>query len=74
MTTGDDAAGVATVEAYTVMHDRDGRPQQAIAATLRQDGRRAWGVSLELDVATALTEGEWVGREVRLDPSGGLHV
>ena len=40
-----DAAGPATIEAYTVMHARDGAPEQAIAACLLADGRRAWGTS-----------------------------
>ena len=41
----DDAAGPATIEAYTVMHGRDGQPEQAIATCLLADGRRAWGLS-----------------------------
>ena len=42
-----DAAGPATIEAYTVMHSRDGEPETAIAACLLADGRRAWGTSTE---------------------------
>ena len=38
-----DAAGTATIEAYTVMHSRDGVPETAIASCLLPDGRRAWG-------------------------------
>ena len=37
---GEDAAGAATIEAYTVMHGRDGSPEQAIATCLLDDGRR----------------------------------
>ena len=54
-----------TVEGYTVMHDRDGAPEQAIAACLLADGRRAWGTSTDA-AATALCDGEWVGRTVDL--------
>ena len=36
------AAAPATVEAYTVMHDRGGTPELAIAACRLRDGRRAW--------------------------------
>ena len=43
-----DAAGRATIEAYTVMHSRDGEPETAIAACLLADGRRAWGTSTEM--------------------------
>jgi len=67
-----DAAGPATVEAYTVMHSRDGLPETAIASCLLADGRRAWGMSSDPAVATAMCEGEWVGRAVALDESGTL--
>ena len=46
---------------YTVMHGRDGSPEQAIATCLLDDGRRAWGLSTEPGVMEPLTEGEWVG-------------
>jgi acetyl-CoA C-acetyltransferase len=61
---GNDAAGKATVEAYTVMHDRDGVPETAFAAVLLADGRRAWATSRRSDITAALCEGEWVGRSV----------
>ncbi len=70
---GDAAAGTVTVEAYSVMHDRDGAPEIAYAACLLPDGRRAWGRSPDPDVAKAMCAGEWVGRSVRLDPVGDLH-
>jgi acetyl-CoA C-acetyltransferase len=71
---GDAAAGPGTIEAYTVMFERGGAPQQAIAACALADGRRAWATSDDVGTATAMTEGEWVGRPVRIDPAGGLHV
>lgn len=69
-----DAAGFATVEAYTVMHDRDGRPEQTIAACLLADGRRAWGTSGDRELGTAMTDGEWVGSTVELEASGTLRL
>ncbi len=69
-----DAAGSATVEAYTVMFDRVGSPERSIAACLLDDGRRAWGTSDAHDVTTAMCDGEWVGRSVELDTNGDLHV
>jgi acetyl-CoA C-acetyltransferase len=68
------AAGPATIEAYTVMHGRDGEPEQAIAACLLDDGRRAWGISDEASVRSALLAGEWVGEPATLDADGGLHL
>jgi acetyl-CoA C-acetyltransferase len=69
-----DAAGAATVEAYTVMHDRDGSPELGIATCLIPDGRRAWGTTTDAGLLAALLEGEWVGRAVELDAEGLLHA
>ncbi len=69
---GDDAAGPATIEAYTVMHGRDGAPEQAIATCLLDDGRRAWGLSSDPDLMGALLAGEWVGHRVTLSATGEL--
>lgn len=67
-----EAAGPATIEAYTVMFSREGEPERAIAACLLADGRRAWGDSLDPALASAMCEGEWVGRAVELDEEGHL--
>ncbi|MEY2552228.1 MAG: acetyl-CoA C-acetyltransferase [Ilumatobacteraceae bacterium] len=69
-----EAAGPATIEAYTVMHSREGEPETAIAACLLADGRRAWGTSTDPALATAMCGGEWVGRSTRLNDAGALHV
>ncbi len=67
-----DAAGSATIEAYTVMFSRAGEPEQALAACLLADGRRAWGTSGDAGLAAAMSAGEWVGRAAQLDPDGVL--
>jgi acetyl-CoA C-acetyltransferase len=64
------ASGPATIEAYTVMHDRNGEPERAIVSCLLSDGRRAWGISDESEVTSALLEGEWVGTATELSVSG----
>ncbi len=69
-----EASGPATVEAYTVMHDRDGAPERALATCLLDDGRRAWGESADADVMAAMCVDEWVGRAVELDAEGTLRV
>jgi acetyl-CoA C-acetyltransferase len=66
------SAGKATIEAFTVMHDRDGQPETAIAATLLKDSRRAWATSSDPQVAKALCTGEWVGQQITLDSTGTL--
>ncbi len=67
-----DAAGPATIEAYTVLHDRAGAPERAFAACLLPDGRRAWASSDDPQVTSALCDGEWVGAAVVLDGAGHL--
>ena len=67
-----DAAGSATIEAYTVMFTREGAPETALAACLLADGRRAWGTSSDAALAAAMCEGEWVGRAAELDAEGTL--
>ena len=67
-----DAAGAATIEAYTVMHSRDGVPETVYAACLLADGRRAWGTSADVALAAAMCNGEWVGRAATLAPDGTI--
>ena len=69
---GDDAAGEATIEAYTVMHDRDGAPERLIASVLRPDARRAWVSSTDSAIAASFAKGEHVGDRVTLRTSGEL--
>ena len=69
-----DAAGTATVEAYTVMFSRDGEPEQPLASCLLADGRRAWGSSTDAATAAAMCDGEWVGTTVTLTADGTLHL
>jgi acetyl-CoA C-acetyltransferase len=72
LATPHEAAGPATIEAYSVMHDRDGQPETAIAACLLADGRRAWGTSKDIALAASMCVGEWVGRSVELTDDGTL--
>jgi acetyl-CoA C-acetyltransferase len=74
LASAEDAAGAATIEAFTVMHGRDGSPEQAIATCLLADGRRAWGLSTDSDVMSALREGEWVGYQSTLSATGELRL
>ena len=67
-----DAAGAATIEAFTVMHGRDGEPETAYAACLLADGRRAWGRSTDPSTVHAMTDGEWVGVSARLGDDATL--
>ena len=72
--TAEEAAGPATIEVYTVMHDRDGNPEIAFAACLLDDGRRAWGRSTDRTLAAAMCDDEWIGRAVTLATDGTLTI
>jgi acetyl-CoA C-acetyltransferase len=69
---GKDAAGTYEVEAYSVMHDRDGNPTTVRAALLNKHGARAWGVSEDDALAADFTQNEWVGKTVKRDEHGAL--
>jgi acetyl-CoA C-acetyltransferase len=69
-----DAAGDVTVEAYSVMHDREGNPERSILSCLLDDGRRAWGETSDVAAGRDMCTNEWVGKRVRLDASGNLLV
>ena len=59
--------GAVTVEAYTVVHDRDGRPDNGIVACRTPDGGRVWGLTGDEDVLDAMCREELVGA------GGALH-
>ena len=69
-----EAAGRATIEAYTVMFDRDQQPARAIAACRLADGRRAWGTSTDAAITAAMCDGEWVDVGVDLDDEGTVRL
>jgi len=68
----EDYDGEATIETWTVMHSREGEPENGIAAALLDDGRRTWGTTQDADVLKAMTVEDFIGRPVRLDGNGGL--
>lgn len=69
----DDHAGPVTVEAWTVMHERDGSRSRAHAACLTAGGERCWGVTDDADVMERMTSGEdLVGTAARVDEEGRL--
>jgi acetyl-CoA C-acetyltransferase len=68
----EDYEGAVAIEAYVVMHDRDGEPQNALAAALTPDGRRTWGSTADATVMKAMTEEEFVGRAADLTGDGTL--
>lgn len=54
--------GPVTIEAYTVMHDRDGAPRHGIASALTPGGERTWTTTDEPASVAAMTQSDWCGR------------
>ena len=69
-----EAKGAATVEAYSVMHDRNGSVEKVRATVLLADGRRAWATSDNTQLGTDMCDNEWVGKTVTLDETGAISV
>ena len=68
-----DHVGPVTLEASTVMHDREG-PTHALFAGLIADGRRVWGRSSDDAVMKAAMTTELAGSAADLDADGGIHL
>jgi len=58
--------GSATIETYTVMHDREGAPERGFAACLTPAGTRAWAATSDPDLMKAMTVEEFCGRPVTI--------
>ena len=58
-----------------MVHGRDGEPERVLAATLLDDGRRAWAFADDADTVAEMRSGaEQIGRSVKVDPDGHLHL
>jgi acetyl-CoA C-acetyltransferase len=73
----DDADGPATIETYTVIHDRDGQPQRGIVIGRLDDGRRfIANTPGDLGLLDSITAREFVGERgaVRHDASTNTNM
>jgi acetyl-CoA C-acetyltransferase len=62
----------ATIEAYSVMHDRDGAPAVVRAALLTKNDQRVWAVTNDPQTAHHMCHGEWVGTSAHVSADGTL--
>ncbi|HVM06842.1 MAG TPA: acetyl-CoA acetyltransferase [Acidimicrobiales bacterium] len=69
-----DHVGDANVEAYTVMHDRDGNRLQGLCSLLLDDGRRTLATTSDADLMREMVEGDIVGRRADVDAAGHFSV
>jgi len=67
--TGADAAGEATVDAFTVIHDREQGPLRVPVIATRPDGRRVCAVVEDAAFAAEVSGGMLVGRRVDVRPT-----
>jgi acetyl-CoA C-acetyltransferase len=70
----EDPDGHAAVEAWTVMHDREGAPETGIVVGLLEDGRRAWGVTSEPALVKGMVTEDLAGRRVALRSDGAFDI
>ena len=66
--------GAATVETYTVMHDRDGNPELFIAACRTPNDDRAWGISRAADLAQHAVTHDLMGHACQLAADGTINI
>jgi len=66
----DEWDGPVEVESYTVMHGRDGEPENAVVAALLPDGRRTWGSSTDADVMTSMLSENTISRAGHVSADG----
>lgn len=66
--------GPATVEATSVVFERDGAPSVAIISAITLDGRRALANSRDADAMLAMTKEPWEGRAVELATDGSANT
>jgi acetyl-CoA C-acetyltransferase len=66
--------GPATVETYTVVHDRDGAPERGIVLCRTPAGARAWGITTERAELDGLLAGDPLGATARLGAGGSFRL
>lgn len=66
--------GDVTIESYTVMHERDGSPSNAIVACLLPSGERTWAASTDADLMAVMVTEEVCGRAGKVDGEGQVRL
>lgn len=66
--------GPGRLESWTVVHDRDGQPERAIAAVLTPEGARTFAGTTEGDLVDRLAVEDVAGAAVAVRGDGGLQL
>lgn len=70
----EDYAGPATIEAWTVMHERDGSIGRTHAVARTPDDVRVWAVTGDADVGASLEADDPIGWTVTIGPDSELRI
>lgn len=70
----DSYEGPASVETWTVMHDRSNEPERYLGSCLTPEGRRVWATSADPELMATATCGDIGGRPAALDTDGTIHL
>ena len=68
-----DHVGPATIETWTVTHERDGSMAKAICACRTPDGARTWAASSDPDVMARFEREDVTGVQVTIDADHVAH-
>jgi acetyl-CoA C-acetyltransferase len=66
--------GPVDVESWTVLHGRDGTPENGFIVGLLADGRRAWGITQDPAVLQTMLTEELAGRKFDVKPDGAFEL
>jgi acetyl-CoA C-acetyltransferase len=66
--------GPIDIESWTVLHGRDGGPENGFVVGLLADGQRAWGITQDADQLRVLVTEELAGRRAQLRPDGAFDL
>jgi acetyl-CoA C-acetyltransferase len=66
--------GAAEVETWTVMHDREGNPENGILTALLADGQRALVTTQDADLLQAMVTEDLAARKVDTRPDGSFDL
>ena len=66
--------GAVDIESWTVLHGREGQPENGLVVGLLADGQRAWGTTQDPDQLQVLVTEELAGRKAQLRPDGSFDL
>ncbi|MFV0317173.1 MAG: hypothetical protein ACK5O2_09475 [Microthrixaceae bacterium] len=69
-----DFEGTVDIETWTVMYDRDNRPERYHGSCLTADGDRVWATSTDPEIMATATSSDLGGHSAAVETDGTLHL